>query len=924
MVYPSQRKALALLSLFALCTSACANSGTTTMLPPVDTSCSSDFSCAEGQVCVEGSCVTGECNVQRSCGAGETCDTTTFTCSGSAVMGCSDTNPCETGFCISGSCQDVQCVVDSDCMSAGMRCDTNRCVTIASCVDADNDGYGTNCSQGPDCDDSNGMVNPGQVENGELRCDDGIDHDCNGVDAVCGEEDADGDGFAEKDGDCDDNDPNVNPAQVEVYYNGVDDDCNMMTNDSDRDGDGFAADEVGGPDCDDMNPNITPIAEDVPGNGIDEDCDGMDRVLSNDDQDDDGVTEQQGDCNDNNPNISPNATEIPYNSVDDDCNVATRDNDLDGDGFGIPRDCNDEDPAINPNATEVYYNGVDEDCDPNTLDADADGDGVNSVEYGGADCNDEVATVNPSATEIPYNGVDDDCNPNTRDDDLDNDGYPRAEDCDEENANINPGVTENASLNCDDGIDHNCVGGDVDCDENVEDDDGDGVPNAQDCEPDNPDIPGPFEIANNGLNDDCDANTLDSCDDDLFDNGTPNGSPAQASAVMTHNLFSNNQYQLALCPGDEDWYQIRVDIGDGIEIDVDFADAEGDIDVRLFRRNGADLIPAALTQVASSTSGTDDETVYVARANTTDTYFVQVYHYGDDRSLRQDYTMTVRVFDNCTDDPLTTSGEQNDDQDSASTMPDPFERRQICSYDDDWYRFNHERTGPIRIDALFSHAQGDIDILLKDESGATVTGGSGGSVNDNEEVSIASLPAGDYYVRVRGHVGAQNSYKIFKSSGNLTTARDEDNADYAIEDGVNSSTPGVFTSEPLDFGAIPANSIVRSLTIKELDINHNCLNDLKVELLWDGEVIKTVWNRQGDACLDGQLDDDSLTSTACFGDIANRFFRTGNDICFQDRVYTEFGGLDARGDFQVRVSDYVSGDTGELVNLDIEIEYFLP
>jgi hypothetical protein len=47
--------------------------------------------------------------------------------------------------------------------------------------------------------------------------------------------DVDGDGYTVSDGDCDDNDPNVNPGATEILDNGKDDDCNSSTPDSSAD-----------------------------------------------------------------------------------------------------------------------------------------------------------------------------------------------------------------------------------------------------------------------------------------------------------------------------------------------------------------------------------------------------------------------------------------------------------------------------------------------------------------------------------------------------------------------------------------------------------------------------------------------------------------------------------------------------------------
>lgn len=85
--------------------------------------------------------------------------------------------------------------------------------------------------------------------------------------------DSDGDGFT-SDVDCDDNNSDVNPGEVEEPYNGIDDDCDSTTLDDDLDGDGFLFDD----DCDDSNADINPDASEIPNNGIDEDCDGLDEV----------------------------------------------------------------------------------------------------------------------------------------------------------------------------------------------------------------------------------------------------------------------------------------------------------------------------------------------------------------------------------------------------------------------------------------------------------------------------------------------------------------------------------------------------------------------------------------------------------------------------------------------------------------------
>ena len=98
-------------------------------------------------------------------------------------------------------------------------------------------------------------------------------------------DDMDGDGYSPADGDCDDTNPDVNPGEAEVPYDGLDNDCaggDLL----DVDGDGYEADWFGGEDCDDSDGDIHPGAAEVCGDEVDRDCTG---------DPDDGATDADAD-----------------------------------------------------------------------------------------------------------------------------------------------------------------------------------------------------------------------------------------------------------------------------------------------------------------------------------------------------------------------------------------------------------------------------------------------------------------------------------------------------------------------------------------------------------------------------------------------------------------------------------------------------
>ncbi len=107
------------------------------------------------------------------------------------------------------------------------------CACFAS--DGDGDGYGDDlsCTFG-DCNDADPSFNPSAVD----VCENGLDENCDGVDAICvcsttdGDGDGYGDGAACNPSDCNDADPSIFPGQVESC-DSVDESCSGVADDGD-------------------------------------------------------------------------------------------------------------------------------------------------------------------------------------------------------------------------------------------------------------------------------------------------------------------------------------------------------------------------------------------------------------------------------------------------------------------------------------------------------------------------------------------------------------------------------------------------------------------------------------------------------------------------------------------------------------------
>ncbi len=388
-------------------------------------------------------------------------------------------------------------------------------------VDNDGDGFAEEDGSsvaGGDCDDTNPAVYPGAFE----VCD-GLDNDCNGSIDEGFDQDEDGylDDYACADFaeelDCDDDDYQVNPGQIELCDQ-KDNDCDGDVDEGfDADGDGYASCVEIDAGCDDLEADVYPGAKESC-DGLDNDCDG--RVDENFqaengtslcvDDDLDGYTEQEGDCDDTDRDISPGATEV-CNDKDDNCDgVVNEGFDQDGDGYATcDGDCDDSDPNVNPGAAEVC-DGIDNNCHGGAdeiFQTDTDGDGTIDC----MDCAPEDPASFPGAIEI-CDGVDNDCDTEVDEGfDQDGDGFGGCEgqDCDDTDPAIYPGADEAC-----DGIDNDC---DTEVDEGF-DQDGDGFSlcdTSPDCDDTDPTVyPGATEICSDGRDNDCNGQVDEPVDSD--------------------------------------------------------------------------------------------------------------------------------------------------------------------------------------------------------------------------------------------------------------------------------------------------------------------------------------------------------------------------------------------------------------------------
>lgn len=196
---------------------------------------------------------------------------------------------------------------------------------------------------------------------------------------------------------------------------------------------------------------------------------------------------------------------------------------------------------------------------------------------------------------------------------------------------------------------------------------------------------------------------------------------------------------------DEDWYRITIPTAQPVLVRCRFDYSQGNIDLALYNSNGVLL--------AESKRKNDNEYLNF-HVSTPGDYFVQLFN----ENAGNRYDM---VWDS--DDGY----EENDRLTVAYRLPSPSSLPYLLwlplidgpgiQNDDDWYAIYSPATARFYAACYFSHAAGNIDIALYNQSGQLVAQSRG--VQDNEILEF-DISAGNYYLRVfYGNRG--NKYDLF-------------------------------------------------------------------------------------------------------------------------------------------------------------------
>lgn len=321
----------------------------------------------------------------------------------------------------------------------------------------------------------------------------------------------------------------------------------------------------------------------------------------------------------------------------------------------------------------------------------------------------------------------------------------------------------------------------------------------------------------------------------------------------------------------------------GSSVSIDFANAQGDLDLRLLDSRG---------QLLRSSAGVGDRELIDLSGLVAGKYHVQIFGYAG--SYNPSYQLTLDAAAESAAPPAIPADafESNNTLSSATNLGSITENKQwgnltLTRGDKDFFKFTLGSAGSAASEVLvnFRHSQGDVDAELLDSAGKRIAISQ--SVGDQERFSLEGLAAGSYSLRVYGYKGAVSpAYGLVINHQMPTTP-----VDPPVAPPVNPPTPpstGAWTimvymtaTDLATFGFQDVNEMEDALTRLAPGVN--------ISIFWDqwnqrsyatGGGAQAAWGTAGRAILQADANMNSVATT--FDIIGER--NTGDPATLRDFI----------------------------------------
>lgn len=255
--------------------------------------------------------------------------------------------------------------------------------------------------------------------------------------------------------------------------------------------------------------------------------------------------------------------------------------------------------------------------------------------------------------------------------------------------------------------------------------------------------------------------------------GEPNES--QSAACPLHDIQGSwtAPQALSIEPGDQDWFQFSI-VSQGLASDyvsIEFDHTLGDLDLNLFDRNGS--------LITSSQASADTQQVSLV-GQPAGSYYLQIVGHSHDGKTDSNpfYTLTINAPQTALPDWAEKHADAAGDQLADDDTPDhAYDLGQVtgqktwgddptrplsidAATDEDWYTFTTAATAVAGdfVSIAFDATLGDLDLQIyqKQADGNMKELGESSGIGDQQQISLANLAAGTYYVRVLGYNGQTN------------------------------------------------------------------------------------------------------------------------------------------------------------------------